>query len=74
MSFVFAVPEDMAAAASDLANIGASIVLANAAAAGPTAHVVAAGAGAGWRPERTERPDAGVTRRRIRLAAWADAG
>jgi PE family len=44
MSFVFAVPENVTAAASDLANIGSSIVSANAAAAGPTSQVVAAGA------------------------------
>jgi hypothetical protein len=44
MSFVFATPEYVAAAASDLANIGGTISSANAAALGPTSGVLAAGA------------------------------
>ncbi|WP_156738321.1 PE family protein, partial [Mycobacterium sp. E2699] len=44
MSFVFATPEYLAAAASDLANIGSSLSSANAAALGPTSGVLAAGA------------------------------
>jgi PE family len=44
MSFVFATPESVAAAASDLANIGSTISSANAAALGPTSGVLAAGA------------------------------
>jgi PE family len=44
MSYVIAVPEYLAAAASDLANIGSTITAANAAAAFPTAAVVPAGA------------------------------
>ncbi|MCV7378799.1 hypothetical protein BST11_00180 [Mycobacterium alsense] len=44
MSFVFATPEYVAAAASDLANIGSAISSANASAVGPTASVPAAGA------------------------------
>ncbi|MCV7099719.1 PE family protein, partial [Mycobacterium palustre] len=44
MSFLNAVPEYMTAAASDLANVGSSIASANAAAAGPTSQLVAAGA------------------------------
>ncbi|MGO9384901.1 MAG: PE family protein [Mycobacterium sp.] len=44
MSFVFATPEFVAAAASDLANIGSTISSANAAALTPTSGVLAAGA------------------------------
>lgn len=44
MSFVFATPEYLAGAASDLANIGSTISSANAAAVGPTSSVLAAGA------------------------------
>ncbi|OBI82789.1 PE family protein [Mycobacterium sp. 1245805.9] len=44
MSFVFATPEYLAAAASDLANIGSTISSANVAALGPTSGVLAAGA------------------------------
>jgi hypothetical protein len=44
MSFVFAMPEFVSAAASDLANIGSIIGSANAAALGPTSGVLAAGA------------------------------
>jgi hypothetical protein len=44
MSYVIAVPEYLAAAASDLANIGSTITAANAAAAFPTAAVLPAGA------------------------------
>jgi PE family len=44
MSFVFATPEFVAAAASDLANIGSTISSANAAALIPTSGVLAAGA------------------------------
>lgn len=46
MSFVNATPEYVAAAASDLANIGATINSANSAALGPTSSVPAAGADA----------------------------
>jgi len=44
MSFVFATPEYLAGAASDLANIGTTISSANAMALGPTSGVLAAGA------------------------------
>ncbi len=44
MSFVFATPEYLAAAASDLANLATSLSSANAAALGPTSGVLAAGA------------------------------
>ncbi|OBH02313.1 MULTISPECIES: PecA family PE domain-processing aspartic protease [unclassified Mycobacterium] len=44
MSFVVAIPEMVASAASDLATIGSMIGMANSAAAGPTSAVVAAGA------------------------------
>lgn len=44
MSFVIAAPEVMAAAATDLANIGSSISAASAAAAGPTMGILVAGA------------------------------
>src|ERR1700758_539536 len=44
MSFVIATPEYVAAAASELANIGSTISAANATAAFPTTEVVAAGA------------------------------
>ncbi|MGV7725554.1 PE family protein, partial [Mycobacterium kansasii] len=44
MSFVIAVPELMAAAATDLAGIGSTIGAANAAAAGNVESVLAAGA------------------------------
>jgi hypothetical protein len=44
MSFVFATPEYVAAAASDLANIGSTLSSANAAALTPTSGVLAAGA------------------------------
>ena len=44
MSFVFATPEYVAAAATDLANIGSTINAANAAALAPTSEVLAAGA------------------------------
>ena len=44
MSFVNATPEYVAAAASDLANIGSTISSANSAAVGPTSSVSAAGA------------------------------
>ena len=44
MSYVIAVPEMMASAATDLANIGSSLSEANAAAAAPTTGVLAAGA------------------------------
>ncbi|OSC36597.1 hypothetical protein B8W66_22635, partial [Mycobacterium decipiens] len=44
MSFVIAVPEAVAAAASDLANLGSAIGAANAAAALPTTGLAAAGA------------------------------
>lgn len=44
MSFVFATPEYVTAAATDLANIGSSISSANAAALAPTSAVPAAGA------------------------------
>jgi PE family len=46
MSYVIAVPEYLAAAASDLANIGSTITAANAAAAFPTAAVLPPGADA----------------------------
>ncbi|CPR12728.1 PE-PGRS family protein [Mycobacterium bohemicum DSM 44277] len=44
MSFLIVAPEFMHSAASDLANIGSVIGAANAAAAGPTTGIVAAGA------------------------------
>ena len=44
MSFVIAAPEFMAAAATDLSNIGSALSAANAAAAGPTTALLAAGA------------------------------
>ena len=44
MTYVIAAPEYVAAAASDLANIGSSLSTANAAALGPTSGVLAAGA------------------------------
>ena len=44
MSWVIAAPEYVAAAASDLANIGSSLSAANAAAMTPTSGVLAAGA------------------------------
>jgi hypothetical protein len=44
MSFLIAAPELVAAAAADLANVSSTISVANAAAAFPTASVVAAGA------------------------------
>ena len=44
MSFVFATPEYLAAAASDLANVASTISSANAVAWGPTSEVLAAGA------------------------------
>lgn len=44
MSFVFAVPEFMASAAADLTGIGSTVSAANAAAAGSTTSVLAAGA------------------------------
>jgi hypothetical protein len=44
MSYVIAAPEMVAAAASDLANIGSSLGTANVMAAGPTTSVLAAGA------------------------------
>ncbi|MCV7196107.1 PE family protein [Mycobacterium angelicum] len=44
MSFVFAVPEIMASAAADLTGIGSTVSAANAAAAGSTTSVLAAGA------------------------------
>lgn len=44
MSFVFATPEYVSAAASELANIGSTVSSANAAASGPTSSVLAAGA------------------------------
>jgi hypothetical protein len=44
MSFIFATPEYLAGAASDLANIGSTIGSANAMALGPTSGVLAAGA------------------------------
>jgi hypothetical protein len=44
MSFVIAAPEFMAAAATDLSHIGSAVSAANAAAAGPTTAVLAAGA------------------------------
>jgi PE family len=44
MSFVFAAPEYVAAAATDLANIGSSISAANSAALTPTSSVLAAAA------------------------------
>ena len=44
MSFVFAAPEFVASAATDLANIGSTISSASAAALGPTSGVLAAGA------------------------------
>ncbi|MCV7074461.1 PE family protein, partial [Mycobacterium szulgai] len=44
MSFVFATPESVAAAAGDLANIGSALRVANAAAAAPTTDLLAAGA------------------------------
>ena len=44
MSFVFATPEAMATAATDLANIASTISTANAAAAAPTTQLLAAGA------------------------------
>lgn len=43
MSYLVVVPELVAAAATDLANIGSSISAANAAAAAPTTALVAAG-------------------------------
>jgi hypothetical protein len=46
MSFVIAAPEDLAATATDLANIGSTISPANAAAWAPTSRVLAAGADA----------------------------
>ena len=44
MSFVIAAPEFMAAATTDLQNIGSAVSAANAAAAGPTTGMLAAGA------------------------------
>ncbi|ETW25709.1 hypothetical protein MGAST_01145 [Mycobacterium gastri 'Wayne'] len=44
MPFVIASPEMMAAAATDLANVGSTVSAANAAAAAPTACLVAAAA------------------------------
>jgi PE family len=44
MSFAVAVPEALAAAANDIANIGSTLASANSAAAAPTAGVLAAGA------------------------------
>ncbi|MCV7101166.1 PE family protein, partial [Mycobacterium palustre] len=44
MSFVFATPEYLAAAATDLSNIGSAISSANAAALAPTSGVLAPGA------------------------------
>lgn len=44
MQFVIAAPEFVAAAATDLANIGSTISAANVAAAAPTSGVLAAGA------------------------------
>ncbi len=44
MSFVVAAPEWVAAAATDLANIGSAIGAANTAAVAPTTGVIAAGA------------------------------
>ncbi|ORA87413.1 PE family protein, partial [Mycobacterium intermedium] len=44
MSYLFAVPEFVAAAASDLANIGSTLNTASSAAALPTTQVLAAGA------------------------------
>ncbi len=44
MSFVIAGPEELSAAASDLAGIGSAISAANAAAAVPTTNVLVAGA------------------------------
>jgi hypothetical protein len=44
MSFVIAAPEYVAAAATDLSNIGSAIGSANMAALGPTSNIVAAGA------------------------------
>ena len=44
MSYVFATPEYLAAAATDLSNIGSMISSANAAAVAPTASVLAPGA------------------------------
>ena len=44
MSFVIAAPEYVAAAATDLSNIGSAISSANSAALGPTSSVLAAGA------------------------------
>jgi hypothetical protein len=44
MSFVIAAPEYVAAAATDLSNIGSAIGTANSAALGPTTNVLTAGA------------------------------
>ena len=44
MSFVVSAPEFLVAAASDLDGIGSTLTVANAAAAGPTTGVLAAGA------------------------------
>ena len=44
MSYLVAIPEYVASAATDLANIGSTITAANAAAAGPTSELLAAGA------------------------------
>ena len=44
MSFLIAVPEMVAAAATDLARVGSTISAANAAAVAPTSSVIAAGA------------------------------
>lgn len=44
MSFVVAVPEALTVTATDFAGIGSALAVANAAAAAPTARVLAAGA------------------------------
>ncbi|MBX9983653.1 MAG: PE family protein, partial [Mycobacterium gordonae] len=44
MSFVFATPELMTAAATDLASLGSAVSAANAAATAPTVSMLAAGA------------------------------
>ena len=66
MSFLIAAPELVAAAATDLANIGSTISVANAAAAFPTTGALAAGA-----DEVSASIAAlfGRTRRRIRRSA-----
>ena len=44
MSYLVAAPEFLASAATDLSNVGSTVIAANAAAAAPTTGVLAAGA------------------------------